>query len=114
FHRKLIVGKRIVRITIDACQIILDDGRNKGCFFHGHPKSKRKDWIDESMGVAQANESFSTEAANLVRVVRNDMNVFHQIQLRKPRAELGMQFPYLTEKEILFRFFLFKKIGSRN
>ncbi|MBL0172274.1 MAG: AMP-binding protein [Gemmatimonadaceae bacterium] len=64
-------------------------------------QTKRKDRVDESMGIAKADETLPRISLHEVRVVGHGAHVFNQRAIRRPARQFGVQPPTRAEKERL-------------
>src|SRR5438477_6860116 len=71
-------------------------------FFHSEKDSKRKDRINEAMGIAYAEESVSGEIRDTVGVVGNAAHLLDKLNLRKTSRQFRVQLVKLAQQELMF------------
>ena len=110
---QLVIGERIGLIEIRTFQVCPNDGRHKLTFSHGDGQTERENGIDEAMRVPDADETFAAKSIYLIRVVRNHVHVFHQLDLRNSTTQLGMKFTKFANVKITLALFFIQEVGGR-
>src|SRR6185312_11349178 len=74
---------------------------------------KRKYRINEAMRIADTNKAFAAEAADLIRVVWNNVYLLNQVQLRYAIPNLGVNVVELVAVKLFRRLFFGQKVCPR-
>src|SRR5947208_8019454 len=107
------LGERICFISILALQVSANHGGDELPLAHGDGKTEGKDRIDEAMRVANADEPFAAKSVYLIRIVRDHVDVFDQLELRNSPAQLRMQLTKLANVKVTFAFPFVQEVCRR-
>src|SRR5256885_4563646 len=108
FAKDLMVAKRVLPVSPLALEIFADKRRSELRFAHGHRYSKGKYRVDKTMRVTDADKSFTAKAADLIRVIWNNMHLLNQLHFRYTFPKLRVDIVVLVPEE-LFRSLLFSE-----
>src|SRR4030095_2729669 len=82
FAEELVLGEWVCPVSPVALEVLADHRRGKLPFTHGHRYSEGKYRIDETVRITDTEKTFPAKAAHLVGVVRYNMHLLNQVQLR--------------------------------
>ena len=81
--KSLVLRERIWLFSLGVSKKRFDSGGGKLGFFHGEEDPKRKHRINEPMGIAYAEESFSGKIRDTIRVIGNAAHILDKLNLRE-------------------------------
>src|SRR5437588_7697295 len=100
FAEDLVVGKRVLPVAPFTLEILADKRRGELRFAHGYRYSKGKYRIDETMRVTDADKAFPAEAADLERVIWDNMYLFNQVHFRHAIPKLRVDIVVLVSEKL--------------
>src|SRR5712691_9995217 len=103
FTEEHVLGEWIGLVAAFALEVLADPRSGELRFAHRSRKAERKYWVDETMRVTDADESFAAEAPHLIRVVWDDMHLLDELDLGYSAGKVGVNFGKIIAKEILRR-----------
>src|SRR5882724_671413 len=113
FTKNLVLSEWVCFVASFPFKILAYTRGGKLRFAHGHGKPEGKYRVDETMRIADANETFPAKATDLIRVIGDNMHLLDQLHLRNTARDFRVDLIKVTSEEFLSGLLFLQKVGPR-
>src|SRR5437588_8896533 len=86
FAEEHVLSEGIGLVASFALEVLAHPRSRELRFAHRSREAQRKYWVDETVRVTDADESFAAEAPYLIRVIRDDMHLLDELRSEERRV----------------------------